>query len=170
MKKIFWICSLVVPSLFFGCDDDGPRVSKEERAQMETFATARGLTVSETNSGILYEITVPGTGEEATLGNIMEVDYIGYLMDGTVFDTSIEQVAIDNGIFDSERDYIPLRFLLDNRGFIPGWRQGMYLLNDDAEATLIIPSYLAYGKNGIPGVIPGNSPIAFEVEVIDIER
>ena len=75
-------------------------------------------------------------------------------MDGTVFDSSYQRNE-------------PINFTLGQGQVIPGWDEGIALLNKGASAKLVIPSDLAYGSSGAGGVIPGDATLIFEVELVE---
>lgn len=158
MKKLILLPFLAVVVLFSGCgEDDGPLISNNEIEQMEAFATANGLNVTITDSGVRYEITTPGTGIPPIEGNVVTVEYTGFFMDGSIFDTSV-----GGDPFDYNYGIDPV---------IEGWEEAIGLLKEGSEATFIVPSYLAYGERGsLNGVIPPNTPIAFSVVIIDIDN
>lgn len=102
-----------------------------------------------------YIVTAQGSGDNADFGNSVEVHYTGYLLDGTEFDTSIGRG--------------PLTFVLGRGDVIQGWDVGFQKLNVGAQATLLIPSGLAYGNSrGPAGNLAPNSVLIFDVTVIDI--
>ena len=85
----------------------------------------------------------------------MTVHYTGRLLDGTVFDSSVNR---------GEPATFPL-----NR-VIPGWTEGVQLMKEGAKYTFFIPSDLAYGPQGIPGAIPPHSTLIFDVELIKVVK
>ena len=125
-------------------------------AEIERFLAASGIAAQSTESGLHYVITKPGSGENASPGSTVSVHYEGSLLDGTVFDSSIDRGE-------------PLSFPLGMGQVIPGWDEGIALLNKGAKATLYIPSGLAYGPMGAGSVIAPNSILKFEVELVDFE-
>ncbi|HSH03712.1 MAG TPA: FKBP-type peptidyl-prolyl cis-trans isomerase [Anaerolineae bacterium] len=109
---------------------------------------------TETESGLRYEILVEGDGEPVDDGDIVEVHYVGTLADGTQFDSSRERGE-------------PFAFPLGRGAVIQGWDEGIALLNVGTQARFIIPPELGYGPQD-NGVIPPNSTLIFEVEVMGI--
>ncbi|SNS94512.1 FKBP-type peptidyl-prolyl cis-trans isomerase [Ekhidna lutea] len=126
--------------------------------------------VETTESGLRYVITEEGNGSQPEAGQTVKVNYAGYLMDGTYFDTSIESVAKDQGIFRPGRQYQPLSFPIGQGRVIKGWDEGIGLLNEGAKATLYVPSPLGYGNRGSAPVIKPNSILVFDVELVEIEE
>jgi FKBP-type peptidyl-prolyl cis-trans isomerase FkpA len=166
MKKILTICGLVLIGIS-GCNKEPEKVSETE--QINNYVQENGLNPIVTASGLQYEITIAGAGPNAKTGDTVRVNYVGFLLNGNVFDTSIEAVAKANGIFNSARKYVPFEFILEVDPVILGWQEGIALLNEGAEATLLIPSVLAYGSNGAGQLIGPNTPIAFTVELVEIK-
>lgn len=110
--------------------------------------------VQTTASGLQYKTILEGTGASPSVENVVTVHYIGKLLDGTVFDSSVERGE-------------PVEFPLGQ--VIPGWTEGVQLMKKGGKIELYIPSDLAYGPNGAGGVIPPNATLIFEVELIDIK-
>lgn len=111
--------------------------------------------VKETASGLQYVVEKEGTGAQPTAEDEVTVHYTGRLLDGTVFDSSVNR---------GEPATFPL-----NR-VIPGWTEGVQLMKEGAKYTFFIPSDLAYGPQGVPGAIPPHSTLIFEVELIKVVK
>ncbi len=116
---------------------------------------------------IWQEVSDSGMG--VTNGDTLKVDYIGKLLSNKVFDTSVKQVAIDEGIFSSSRVYTPLDFPVGFNLLIPGFEFGVGQMEQGDKATVFIPSMFAYGKQG-SGSIPSNAPIIFELDLIEVTQ
>ncbi len=104
----------------------------------------------------------PGNGEVAITGKSISVHYTGWLYE--------EAAANHRGLkFDSSYDRnSPLEFLLGTGQVIAGWEHGMQGMKVGGKRHLIIPAEMAYGKSGISGVIPPNSQLVFEVELMAV--
>lgn len=118
----------------------------------DKFAKEAG--VVKTDSGLLYKIEKEGTGATPVNSDTVSVNYSGKLVDGKQFDSSYERKE-------------PTEFRLDS--VIPGWTEGLKHIKKGGKIKLIIPASLAYGENGIPGTIPPNSTLVFDVELVDIK-
>ncbi|HOI87039.1 MAG TPA: FKBP-type peptidyl-prolyl cis-trans isomerase [Lentimicrobium sp.] len=105
-------------------------------------------------SGLQFKVVTEGEGEHPSAEDIVEVHYTGTLIDGTVFDSSVER---------GESIKFPLN------GVIPGWTEGVQLMKPGSKYIFYIPSALAYGDRGA-GPIPGGSVLIFEVELISVEK
>src|SRR5664279_213778 len=108
-----------------------------------------------TKSGLKYLILSKGNGVHAELNKNVEVHYTGYLINGKVFDSSVERGD-------------PIEFILGTGQVIAGWDEGIAIMNVGDKLRLIIPSNLAYGEKGAGTVIPPNSTLIFDVELISI--
>lgn len=119
------------------------------------YLSENNITVEPTASGLYYIEVEKGTGERAVPGSTVQVHYTGKLLDGTVFDSSIDKGQ-------------PLEFQLGKGRVIKGWDEGIAMMNEGGKATLIIPSDIAYGAQD-RGTIPPYSTLVFDVELISVE-
>ncbi|MDD3386368.1 MAG: FKBP-type peptidyl-prolyl cis-trans isomerase [Candidatus Pacebacteria bacterium] len=104
---------------------------------------------------VKIEIKTEGTGEVSKSGDVLTVHYIGTLENGTKFDSSV-----DRGI--------PFSFTLGVGQVIQGWEEGMSGMKIGEKRKLIISPEKGYGERGVPGVIPSNATLIFEVELLGI--
>ena len=105
-----------------------------------------------TATGIRYQIITPGSGEKPSAGAQVKCHYTGMLLDGTVFDSSVERgVAAEFRVSD----------------VIPGWQETLVNMQRGEKRLVVIPPELAYGERGYPGVIPANAFLVFEMELLD---
>ncbi len=109
------------------------------------------------------------SGLSVVRGDTVRVDYTGKLLSKQVFDTSIEQVAKDNGIFSTGRTYQPLKFRPGFNFAIVGFEFAISLMKEGEKATVIFPSRLGYG-NQPQGAVPANSPLIFEIDLLEVKK
>jgi FKBP-type peptidyl-prolyl cis-trans isomerase len=128
----------------------------QEVEKIQKYLKDNNITVKPLESGLYVVIEKQGKGKRAKAGDDVTVDYTGYLLDGTKFDSSK-----DHGQ--------PFTFKLGAGRVIKGWDEGVAKLNVGGKAKLIIPSNLAYGERGAGGVIPPYAPLVFDVELIKAE-
>lgn len=123
---------------------------------IQEYATKNNLQPEKTASGIYYVITQPGTGAKPKPGQMVSVNYRGTLLDGKEFDSSAKQGR-------------PIDFPIGVGQVIPGWDEGIALLNKGTKAILLIPSGMGYGMRGAPGNIPADAVLRFDVELVDVK-
>lgn len=131
-------------------DDEAAQISK---AFLDENANKEGVTVTE--SGLQYEVLAAAEEGAATpsANSVVRVHYHGTLTDGTVFDSSVERGA-------------PAEFPVS--GVIQGWVEALQLMQVGAKWKLTIPADLAYGAQSPSPLIPANSALVFEVELLEI--
>ncbi|WP_317129457.1 FKBP-type peptidyl-prolyl cis-trans isomerase [Litoribacter populi] len=123
----------------------------------------------EDESGVVILVQEEGTANRPTAGSIVYTNYVGKLTDGTVFDTTYEDVAIENDIHNESRIYEPMSFSLFSQGTIEGFSHGFRNLRSGSTGVLIIPSPLAYRNDEERDNIPANSVLVFEVEFLGMD-
>ena len=111
--------------------------------------------VKVTESGIQYEVLTAAEGDKPAATDTVTVHYVGSFLNGESFDSSVER---------GQPAVFPL-----NR-VIAGWTEGVQLMSVGAKYKFTIPSDLAYGPNGNPPRIPGNSVLQFEIELLEIKK
>lgn len=125
-----------------------------------------------TPSGLYYKVIEEGNGPKPTVGQTVNIHYAGYLANGTLFDSSIKEIAQKNGKYDNRREpYNPYPVVYGPQGqVIQGWKEGLTLMNVGDKFKLIIPPNLGYGSREMGGgVIPANSWLVFDVEMVSIK-
>lgn len=124
-------------------------------------------------SGVVIIVEEEGEGSRPASGNVVYTNYTGYLLDGAVFDSNLEDVARENNIYDEERNYDIFSFFLDlpasQGGAIEGFSLGFKRLRSGARATIIIPSPYGYQDNENVARVPANSVLVFDVEFLGMD-
>jgi FKBP-type peptidyl-prolyl cis-trans isomerase FkpA len=144
----------VVSALFIvgGCNKES---AADEDKAIRDYLTANDLTADKTAEGLYYIITKVGTGDRANITSTVTVHYRGYLLDGSVFDSSYDR---------DEKSTFPLANVIE------GWQLGIPKLQEGGSGKLLIPSKLAYGERGQPNsIIGGNEPLVFDIELFIVQ-
>lgn len=123
------------------------------QAYLEENKAKEGVVTTE--SGLQYEVLVAGDGQMPTAEDTVKVDYVGTLINGTEFDSSITRGE-------------PVTFPVGQ--VIPGWTEILQLMPVGSKYRVTIPANLAYGEAGAPPVIEPNSVLIFEIELLGIEE
>ena len=142
----------------------------EDGATIDAYLAENNLEAQVHESGLRYSTISAGTGENAVPGNVVRVNYTGRILNGTLFDSSIEETVKAEGQYNPGRTYEPYQFQLGAASVIQGWDSGIALVNKGAKAILYVPSSLAYGENAGSGVIGPDEILIFEVELVEVER
>ncbi len=140
----------------------------EEKENISKYLTEKKITTAPTASGLIYIEKTKGKGVKAEKGKKVKMNYVGRLLDGTLFDTNNEKVAQENNVHNSGRKYEPFEFTVGNGEVIPGWDEALLLMNEGGKATFIIPSNLAYGDME-QGPIKPYSTLVFDVELLEVK-
>ncbi len=116
---------------------------------------AKEAGVKKTASGLIYKEIKAGTGAQAKATDIVKVHYVGTLIDGKEFDSSVKR---------GQPAELPLSQVF------PCWTEGVSMMKVGGKSKLICPSEIAYGDRGRPPVIPGGATLVFEVELLDVKN
>ncbi len=144
------------------------KLAGEESGKMATYIADNKLVLTTTSSGLKYAVTQASAKRKPLPGDTVYVNYLGRTLDGKVFDTSIEAEAAKAGLKQEGRNYEPISFTLGAHEVIPGWDEGLQLLNEGSKATFIIPSKLAYTERGAGADIAPYSTLRFDVELVKV--
>jgi len=139
------------------------------------FIASEKAKATTTPSGLAYSVLTKGTGVKPVNGSTFYFHYAGYFEDGTLFDSSYEDVSKAYGKFDTNRaaqnGYKPFPFEAGKKdGMIPGFIEGLGNMTYGEKILLFIPSNLAYGERGAGGVIPPNTNLIFELEMFEKQQ
>jgi peptidylprolyl isomerase len=124
----------------------------EHDEQLETIS--KGF--QKTKSGLRYQIINEGSGPQPKKGQTISVHYKGSLLNGNVFDSSYKRKE-------------PIEFPVGAGHVIEGWDEGLLLLKEGTKAQFVIPPNLAYGDQEVGGVIPANSILIFDLELMKVK-
>ena len=136
---------------------EAAKAGEANKAAGEAFLAENGkrAEVKTTSSGLQYEVLEEGNGPQPTAQDQVEVHYTGKLIDGTVFDSSV-----DRGV--------PATFGVTQ--VIPGWVEALQLMKAGSTWRLFIPSALAYGPQGAGNIIGPNATLIFDVSLIEVVK
>lgn len=175
--KYFFLAALILAAVGFFITYEGPKSKPPEDKQAlppEQLASIAKAVEDEKNTAILENNMINtqpkfdptklniedmkiGGGDEVKAGDKVYVHYSGWLTDGAKFDSSY-----DRGV--------PFGFTVGQGQVIAGWEQGLLGMKVGGKRKLIIPAAWGYGASGVPGVIPPNAILIFEIELIKINN
>ncbi|MBU3682270.1 MAG: peptidylprolyl isomerase [Flavobacterium sp.] len=143
------------------------------KAKKVAYLTEMRAAATASATGLAYKTLIPGTGVKPTDGTTVYIHYAGYLEDGSLFDSSITEVAREYERYDenraSQNGYQPFPFQYGKKdGLIPGFLEGIGNMTFNEKAIFFIPANLGYGERGAGGVIPPNANIIFEVQLFEV--
>jgi len=167
MRTLISVLATLLLIFAAGCGGDAeetPETKAEEAIEQETTPppadqpAAAGITMAAgdtvtTESGLKYVDITVGEGASPTTGQMCEMHYTGWLLNGTKFDSSRDRGQT-------------FQFPIGTGRVIKGWDEGVGSMKVGGQRMLIIPYELAYGEGGRPPVIPPKSPLIFDVELI----
>ena len=134
---------------------EADKIEAEKQKAAKEIALKEFENATTTESGLKYIVLQQGTGNKPVATSNVKVHYTGMLLEGKVFDSSVQRGE-------------PIDFGLNQK--IKGWTEGVQLMQEGSKYKFYIPSQLAYGERGAGGVIPPNTDLIFEVELIKINQ
>ncbi len=156
--QLKWLAAAVVVlivvalGVWAGTRDQIAAVRPADQAYLRTNRAKPGVIV--TPSGLQYQVLRSGSGPRAEKTDTVAVHYEGRLVDGTIFDSTYQRGQ-------------PAIFPVDQ--VIPGWTEGLQLMNAGSKYRFVIPPSLGYGTRGAAGVIPPGATLVFDVELLAIK-
>jgi FKBP-type peptidyl-prolyl cis-trans isomerase len=135
---------------------DHPEETALAAQQLAEYLAKNKVNVEPTASGLYYVMTQEGNGEKPAVGQMVQVHYTGKLLDGTVFDSSVERGN-------------PITIPIGVGQVIPGWDEGIQLMSKGEKGVLYIPYYLGYGDRQAGEKITPFSNLVFEVELVELQ-
>lgn len=148
-------------------ESEQEKVKNAEAENIKKYIEKNKLNVKTTASGINYVIETEGKGPVASIGDTVVVDYTGRFLHGKAFDTSFEDIAKKESLFDQRRPYEPIRIPAGLGNVIPGWDEALTTFPEGTKALIILPSKLAYGEQGAMTIGP-YTPLVFEIVIVDV--
>lgn len=143
----------------FAAANEADKIAAQKELKERELLNAKVLKEFEggvtTTSGLKYIVIKEGTGPKPTTANNVKAHYVGTLVNGTEFDSSVKRGE-------------PIDFNLNQ--VIPGWSEGLQLMPEGSKYRFYIPYQLAYGERGMGNVIPAKSDLIFEIELIKINK
>jgi FKBP-type peptidyl-prolyl cis-trans isomerase FkpA len=121
---------------------------------LDAFITTNNIKADKTREGIYINLTEEGKGASPRFGDYLKIKYVGKLLTGKVFDQSVKEE--------------PFVFQLGFRQVIPGWDIVFSKFKIGTKATIYVPADYAYGAVGIGELVPPNTPLQFDVELISV--
>jgi FKBP-type peptidyl-prolyl cis-trans isomerase len=140
---------------YFAKKAEADKIEAEKQKVAKEKALKEFENAATTASGLKYIVLQQGSGNKPVATSNVKVHYTGMFLDGKVFDSSVQRgETIDFGL----------------NQVIQGWTEGVQLMAEGSKYKFYIPSKLAYGERGAGGVIPPNTDLIFEVELIKINQ
>ncbi|WP_186757393.1 FKBP-type peptidyl-prolyl cis-trans isomerase [Echinicola salinicaeni] len=182
MKKyILGLLASVLVAGMISCEPNnpynvGPTYDAEKYLKIDSVKIAEYLEVAEIDSlyrihdpsGVVIIVQEEGVGSRPINGNEVYVNYVGKLIDDTVFDTNIQSVAEDNDLHEEGDTYSPLQFTVGTSDAIPGFSIASKRIRSGSKAVYLIPSTYAYQSREFER-IPAHSVLVFEVDFLGID-
>ncbi|GGF48787.1 FKBP-type peptidyl-prolyl cis-trans isomerase [Echinicola rosea] len=168
------LLTALLAGLFVSCieDQESPQeIFQNDLKKIEEYLTTTDYQYikqeQDSSSGIvmLWD-SLSYSGVKTTGADTLKVNYVGRLLDESVFDTNIEAVARENGMFSSERNYAPLEVY--NQEYLKGFIYALLEMEKGDRARVIMPSAWGFGNRAVSGRIPANSVLMFDLEIKDV--
>lgn len=140
-----------------------------ESADIAAYVESNNITAKPTAEGLYVIVKKRGTGAKVATGKEVSVNYTGRLLDGTIFDSSVESDARSGGIYQAQRTYEPMTYVVGRDKLIDGWEQGVMGQPEGTVLQLVIPSTLGYGSRGAGQHILPYSPLVFDIEIVSVK-
>ncbi len=164
---IFFAAVLLVTVFLFGAvsctDSDDQKYIDREQRLLEQYLIDNNIDEEPTESGLYYIEMEEGDGVSPAMGNYLIIEYRVRLITGKIVETTYEQEAKDNDLYNPDIVYGPYKFRIDNTP-LEGVKEGLLMMKEGGRARLIIPSHLAYGSSSV-GEIPKYSTLIFDIKL-----
>lgn len=137
---------------------DRKELEKEEK-EIEAYFAKFEMEYKKTESGVYIHISNDSQDKAVTKGKTITLNYTGMFLDGKTFETTEQPGG----------DHKPLTVIVGNQQVIRGWEDAFLTMKRGGTYTIAVPSHLAFGKNGRGQVIPPNTPLLFEIQILTVE-
>lgn len=142
----------------------------KEPEEIAAYVKDNDIKAKPTDEGLYVVVKKKGNGAKVAAGKKVAINYTGRLLDGTMFDSSVESDAKRGNIYNAGRTYEPLSYTVGQMSLIPGWEKGIMGQPEGSILQLIIPSAMGYGASGTrDGSIPPYSPLVFDIEIVSVQ-
>ena len=142
---------------------------ENEPAAIEAYVRDNNITVKPNDKGVYVIVKKRGNGAKVAAGRTVAMNYTGRLLDGTMFDSSVESDAIQGGLQQPGRTYEPLTYVVGQMRLIPGWEESVLGMPEGTVMQVVMPSAQAYGPQGAGKDIPPYSPLVFDIEIVSVK-
>ena len=142
---------------------------KSEPDDIAAYIKDNNITAKPTADGLYVIVKKRGNGPKVATGKEISVNYTGRLLDGTIFDSSVESDARQGNVYNPQRPYEPMTYVVGRDKLIEGWEQGVMGQPEGTVLQLVIPSALAYGPRQMSAVILPYSPLVFDIEIVSVK-
>jgi FKBP-type peptidyl-prolyl cis-trans isomerase len=167
-RIILVVLTAVISSFFIlSCNDRDDELQKEKELRLlKQYLELKSISVEPVSSGLYFIPTFEGTGAKPQQQHWVIIRYTGRLVNDRMFDTTEENKARNNNIYSSSIMYGDKRLPIASLP-VKGVQEGLMLMNEGSRATLIIPSHLAFGKEGA-GIVPSYSTLVYDIELVKV--
>lgn len=154
--------------MFTSCnrDDTDDELRAQEKKLLEEYLENNGITQAPTPSGLYYIPIVEGTGAMPVEDDWIEIEYVGELVDGSLFSTSIDSIATLHNLFDEDYLYGPTRTQV-NSNLMEGLYEGVKYMKAGGRSRLVLPSELGYGAGSL-ALVPPFSTLIFTIDLVSV--
>lgn len=168
MRSGYFIAAVMFVTAFLAgavscSDNDDQKYIEREQRLLEQYLIDNNIDEEPTESGLYYLEQEEGDGPSPAIGDYVIIEYRVRLITGQIVETTYEQEAKDNDLYNPDIIYGPYKFNIDNTP-LEGVKEGLLMMKEGGRARLIIPSHLAYGSSTV-GNIPKYSTLIFDIKL-----
>lgn len=166
--------ALAVMDDYFASEAKAQKQLEKTKKEIASEFESQKKEAQSTESGLQYVVIKEGNGTTPKIGDMVMVDYTGYYEDGNLFDTSVLEIAEKFGNVNPQKEargmYKAMNMEISpDASIIPGFKEGLMLMEVGSKVRLFIPYYLAYGEAGY-GPIPPKTDLVFDLEIIETQE